>query len=167
MHNGRLFTIVGAGITVVGLIPRSMRTAGEGLLPTLSQTGAGFPDGVPTIWGSFAVWAQIFVVVALVAVVAMALRPNVAFPLDRSEASITAVAGFALLGYGVSEWLSTIDQAESLVSAFINAAEEGIISVVFSVSASSGYAIVLVGAVLIVFGGVLSLRPERIDIKRV
>jgi hypothetical protein len=51
MHNSRLFALVGVGIAVIGLFVKGLRTAGEGLLPTLSQSDAGFPDGLPTIWG--------------------------------------------------------------------------------------------------------------------
>ena len=51
MHNSRLFALVGVGIAVIGLFVKGLRTAGEGLLTTLSQSDAGFPDGLPTIWG--------------------------------------------------------------------------------------------------------------------
>ena len=47
MHNSRLFALVGVGIGAIGLFLKSLRTAGEGLLPTLSQTSGGFPDGIP------------------------------------------------------------------------------------------------------------------------
>ena len=50
MHNSRLFALVGVG-GVIGLLVKGLRTAGEGLLPTLNQTNAGSPDGIPTIWG--------------------------------------------------------------------------------------------------------------------
>ena len=132
MHNSRLFTLVGAGITLIGLFPRSIRTAGEGLLPTLSQTSAGFPDGIPTIWGALSLWSQILLVLILAGVCALALRPLRNFPMERTEASIVAVGGFAVLGYLASEWLNAMDQADALVAGFIAAAEQGVISVVFA-----------------------------------
>lgn len=85
MHNSRLFALVGAGIGIMGLFLKALTTAGEGLLPTLSQTDSGFPNGIPTIWGGLATWAQIVLVLVIGAIITLSLRPRHEDPLDRTS----------------------------------------------------------------------------------
>jgi len=161
MHNSRLFALVGAGIAVMGLFLKTLTTAGEGLLPTLSQTGVGLPDGIPTIWGGLSSWAQILLVALIATVVVLALRPVHGDPLDRTSGSIVAVIGLAMVGYAVTEWIDAGDRADALEAAFLDAFRQGIISDAYRVTASTGFMILLVGAVLVVFGGVVALRSEQ------
>ena len=155
MHNSRLFALVGVGIGAIGLFLKSLRTAGEGLLPTLSQTSGGFPDGIPTIWGGLATWAQILLASA---VVVLSLWPRHDDPLERTPALVVAVTGVSLLGYAVSEWIDAIDKADALQAGFLQASQAGVIRAAYSVSPSTGFVILLVGTILIVFSGAISLR---------
>ena len=158
MHNSRLFALVGVGIGAIGLFLKSLRTAGEGLLPTLSQTSGGFPDGIPTIWGGLATWAQILLVLLASAVVVLSLWPRHDDPLERTPALVVAVTGVSLLGYAVSEWIDAIDKADALQAGFLQASQAGVIRAAYSVSPSTGFVILLVGTILIVFSGAISLR---------
>ncbi len=158
MHNSRLFALVGVGIGVIGLFLKALTTAGEGLLPTLSQTGAAFPDGIPTIWGGLATWAQILLVLATGAIVTLSLRPRHEDAFDRTSGGIVAVLGIATLTYAVAEWADAFDKADALEAAFVQAAQQGVIPAAFSVAPSTGFVILLVGTALIVFGGVLGFR---------
>jgi hypothetical protein len=161
MHNSRLFALVGAGIGVMGLFLNALTTAGDGLLPTLSQMSSDFPNGIPTIWGGLATWAQVLLVLVIATVATLALRPRHDEPLDRTAAGVMAVLGLALMGYAVSRWLEAGDQAETLEAGFLQAAQNGIISQAYSVDPSTGFVILLVGTVLVVFGGVLGLRQDH------
>lgn len=166
MHNSRLFALVGAGIGIMGLFLKALTTAGEGLLPTLSQTAATFPDGISTIWGGLATWAQILLAILIAAVIGLALRPIHEDSLGRTSGSIVAVIGVAMLGYAVSEWIDAGDKADSLQAGFLEAARLGVISDAYTVTTSTGFVILLVGTVLVVFGGVLGLRTEHESIFR-
>ncbi len=161
MHNSRLFALVGAGIGVMSLFLEALTTGGEGLLPTLSQMSDAFPDGIATIWGGLATWAQLVLVVLIVGVVGLALRPRHDDPLDRTSATAMAVIGVAILGYGVAQWVDAGDKAEALEAGFRQAAENGIISQAYTVDTSTGFVILVVGAVLVAFGGVLGLRSDQ------
>ena len=50
MHNSLLLAPVDVSIAVIGLFVKGLCTVGEGLVPTLSQSCAEFPYGIPTIW---------------------------------------------------------------------------------------------------------------------
>lgn len=162
MHNSRLFPLVGVGIAVIGLFLKSLTTAGEGLLPTLSQMEAAFPEGIATIWGGLAMWAQILLLLIITAVVGITLRPNHELPIDRVEGAVVSILGIALIGYAVSRWVDAGARAEDLEIGFAQAAQADIIPAAYSVSTSAGFVILLVGASLILFGGVVSLRREQI-----
>lgn len=161
MHNSRLFALVGTGIGIMGLFLKSLTTSGQGLLPTLSQTSGSFPDGIPTIWGGLATWAQVLLVLLIAAVIGLSLRPRHEEPYEQASAGIVAVIGLAMLGYAVSEWIDAGDKADALQAGFLQAAQAGVIPTAHSVTTSTGFIVLLVGTVLIVFGGVLSLRSDQ------
>ncbi len=160
MHNSRLFALVGVGIGIMGLFLPSLNTAGEGLLPTLAQSSGGFPDGIPTIWGGLATWAQVLLVILITVVVVIAFRPPHEDPLDRTSTSIVAVIGVAVLGYAVSQWADAADKADQLEAGFLQAAQAGIIPAAYSVAPSTGFVVLLVGTVLVTFAGILGFRYE-------
>jgi hypothetical protein len=161
MHNSRLFALVGTGIGIMGLFLKALTTEGEGLLHTLSQTSAGFPDGIPTIWGGLATWAQVMLVIFIAAVVVLALRPVHEEPFDRTSGGAVAVIGLAMLGYALSEWIDAGDKAESLQAGFLQAAQADVIPTAHTVATSTGFIILLVGTVLVVFGGALGFRTDH------
>ena len=163
MHNSRLFALVGAGIGIMGLFLKALTTAGEGLLPTLSQTGSGFPNGIPTIWGGLATWAQIVLVLVIGAIITLSLRPRHEDPLDRTSGGIVAVLGIAMLAYAVTEWADAFDKSDTFEAGFLQAAQAGVIPASFSVAPSTGFVILLVGTALVVFGGVLGFRTGDHD----
>lgn len=160
MHNSRLFALVGVGIGIMGLFLQALTTAGEGLLPTLSQTDSDFPDGIPTIWGGLATWAQVLLVLLIGSVIAISLRPLHKLPLDRTSGGIVAVLGFVMFAFSVSEWADAGDKADSLEFGFLQAAQADIIPAAYTVSTSTGFVILLVGTALVVYAGILSLRRE-------
>jgi hypothetical protein len=158
MHSSRLYPIVGVVVGIVGLFIKALTTDGEGLLPTLSQASDAFPDGIPTIWGGLATWAQFMIVILIAVVLVAALRPVISDQLDRTTGAVVAVVGVAMLAYTVSEWLDAGDKADALQAGFLQAAQGGIIPDAYTVNTSVGFIILLVGTVLVAFGGALGFR---------
>ena len=58
------------------------------------------------------------------------------------------------------EWIDAIDKADALESAFFQANQAGLIPISYSVTTSGGFVILLVGTILVVFGGILGLRSD-------
>ena len=106
-------------------------------------------------------WAQVLLVILAAAVVTLALWPRHDDPMERTPSSVMAVIGLAMLAYAVVRWIDAIDKADVLESAFAQAAQGGVINSAYSVTTSAGFVILLVGTILVVFGGVLSLRRDH------
>ena len=70
----------------------------------------------------------------------------------------TAVVGVALLGYALVKWLDASDSADTLEAGFAQAAGAGITGVeAWSVSASIGFFVLMLGMAIVAIGGVMSL----------
>ena len=99
MHVHRRVALAGVIVGIVGLFVKSLTTDREAVLPALSQQSDTFPDGIPTIWGGLATWAQIVLAVLIIVVVALALMPERSETYRRPMAFETAVIGVVVLAY--------------------------------------------------------------------
>jgi len=158
MHLHRLTALAGVVIGVIGLFFSGLSTNGEAALPLLSQQSDSFPDGIPTIWGGLATWAQIVLVILIIAVIAIALMPERTETYQRMMAVETAVIGVALLGYALVKYLDASDSADTLEAGFAQAAGAGIPNIqAWSVNPSVGFFVLMLGTVLVALGGLMSL----------
>lgn len=160
MHRNRLIALAGVIIGIIGLFMTSLTTDGEELLPSLNQADPSFPDGIPTIWGGLDTWAQILLVIFIIVVVVIAVRPDIARPLDRNSSMIVAVIGVALLAYAVVKFVDAGDKAQNLADAFGQAFAGGAIPAAFEVSRGVGFVVLVVGTVLVTAGGALGFFGE-------
>lgn len=161
MHVHRMMALVGALIGIVGLFFSGLTTDGEAALPALSQASDAFPDGIPTIWGGLASWAQIVLVILILAVVALAVRPVRSATYDKMGAGVTAGIGVALFVYAIVKYLDASDSADTLAGGFAQAAAGGIPGIeAWSVSAGSGFFVLIAGTLLVIAGGAMSLMAK-------
>ena len=151
MHTGRLFALTGVIIGIVGLFLKALSTDGE----------AYSPDPIPTIWGGLDTWAQIVLVILMIAVVALAIYGARAAAMDRNSSMVTAVIGAALLVYAVIKMLDAGDEAENLQNGFAQAAAGGAIPEAYTVGTGIGFLILIVGTVLVIAGGLSGLRSSE------
>lgn len=157
MHTSRLFAVGGVIVGVIGLFMTALRTDGASLLPTLNAANPAFPDGIPTIWGGLATWAQIVLVILILVVLVLAFRPDRSAPYSQTDGAVTAVIGVALLAYTIIKWMEAGDEAETLAGAFGQAAGGGLIPTAFSVGTGIGFLVLLVGTVLVAAGGIIAM----------
>jgi hypothetical protein len=155
MHRNRLIALAGVIIGIIGLALEGVTTEGEALLPTLNAANPAFPDGISTIWGGLASWAQPVLVILILAVVVLALRPDRAESMHRTSSMVVSVIGVALLAYAVVKMIDTGDTADRLQAAFAEAASAGAIPGAFTVATGFGFLILIVGTVLVTFGGAM------------
>ena len=161
MHLHRLMAWVGVVIGVVGLFFVGLSTDGEGVLPALSQQSDSVPDGIPTIWGGLDTWAQVVLVVFIIATIGVAFVGARSETYDRTGALVTAVIGVALLAYAVIKYLDAGDKADTLEGGFAQAAGAGIPGVeAWTVSPSIGFFVLMLGTVLVAAAGVLSMMGK-------
>lgn len=161
MHTGRLFALAGVIIGIIGLFLEALSTDGAGLLPALSAENPAFPESIPTIWGGLDTWAQVALVVLIIAVVILALLGVRSAAMSRESSLITAGIGVVLLVYVVIKMFDARDEAEALHGAFAQAAGAGAIPQAFTVSAGIGFLILIVGTVLVIAGGFSGLRTSE------
>lgn len=158
MHLHRLTALAGVVIGVIGLFFSGLTTAGEAALPLLSQQSDAFPDGIPTIWGGLATWAQIVLVILIIVVVGLAFMGNRNETYQRTMAMETAVIGVALLAYAVVKYLDATDSAETLEGGFAQAAGAGIPGIeAWTVTPSVGFFVLMLGTVVVALAGLMSL----------
>lgn len=157
MHRNRLFVLAGVVIGVIGLFMKSLTTDGEEFLPALHQADPGFPDGIPTIWGGLDTWAQVVLVILIAVLLFLALRPVLSNGFDRMSSMIAAVIGVALLAYAIVKFLDAGDKATDLAGALGQAAAGGAIPTAFEVGRGIGFVVLIVGTVLVIYGGAAGL----------
>ena len=174
MHYGRITTVVGSVLAIIGLGLKSASSAatsagpeGVSLLPSLSAATEGaIPDGFdrifPAIQSDNAAGAWIFVI-ALVAVLGLSLVPDIKEALGRMNALIVTTLGVLMLVIGGLATRGALDDASDLQAAFSDMAAGGLIPVSFTVSISFGWYLLAIGGVLAAIGGVLQLmaRPDE------
>ena len=158
----RLMALTGVLIGIIGLFFSGLSTDGKGVLEALSQQNDSFPDGVPTIWGGLDAWAQIVLVILIIVTVALAVMPDRLLTYDRTGATITAVIGVALLGYAFVKYLDAGDSADTLEAGFAQAAGAGVPGVqAWTVSPSIGFFVLMLGTVLVLAAGIMSLIASK------
>ena len=157
MHWTRVWTLFGVILGVVALFMKGATTDGEELLPALAESGAAFPDGIPTIWGGLDTWVQVVVVIAIFAVVALAIMPPIDTPEKKPFALTTTVIGVALLVYAIVKFVEARDDASTLQDGFAEAAAAGAIPAAFTVSAGWGFYLLIAGTAMVAIGGLAML----------
>jgi len=154
--------LAGAAIGIAGLFFSSLTTDGQAALEALSQQSNAFPDGIPTIWGGLDGWAQVVLVILIIVTVALAVMPDRSLTYDRTGAGITAVIGLALLAYAFVKYLDAGDSADTLEAGFAQAAAAGTPGVqAWTVSPSIGFFVLMIGTVLVLGAGVMSLIANK------
>jgi hypothetical protein len=162
MHLHRLMALTGVIVGIIGLFFSGLRTDGESVLPALSAQSDSFPDGIPTIWGGLDGWAQILLVILIIVTIALAVMPVRSETYDKTNAGITAVIGLALLAYAFVKYLDAVDKADNLEAGFAQAAGAGIPGVVaWGVRPSIGFFVLMIGTILVLAAGVLSLIATK------
>jgi hypothetical protein len=152
----------GVVIGVIGLFMKSLVTDGEAALPDLNAASPeSFPDGIPTIWGGLDGWAQIVLVILIIAVVFLAVRPVIGDALSRTDSMIVGVIGIALLAYAVIKWMDAGDKADALAGGFTQAAEAGLLPAALEVTRGVGFFVLIVGTVLVAAAGALGLMGRN------
>ncbi len=164
MHFHRLTALAGVVVGIIGLFFSSLTTDGEAALPALSQQSDSFPDGIPTIWGGLDAWAQVVLVVLIVATVAIALMPERSLPFDKTMAPIVSVIGVAVLAYAIVKALDASDSADNLEAGFAQAAGVGVPGVAaWPVEIGIGFFVLIVGAAVVAVGGLLSMLANSAE----
>lgn len=164
MHYGRITTVVGAVLALVGLGLTSASSAAEELMPALNEATAGaVPEGFDRIftamWDDNAAGTGIFLI-ALVAVLGLSLIPEIKEALSRMNALIVTVLGVVMLVVGVIATKGALDDASALQDAFAAMAQGGQIPEAFTVSISLGWYLLPIGGALAAIGAVLQLMKR-------
>ena len=166
MQYGRITTIVGGVLAIIGLGLKSASSGAEDLLSTLNAANPAFPDGFDRIftamWDDNAAGTAIFLI-ALVAVIGVSFVPDIKDALSRMNSLVVTVLGFVMLIIGIIATLGALDDATALQDALGQAFAGGLIPEAFSVSITVGWYLLPIGGALAAVGGVLQLiaRPDE------
>jgi hypothetical protein len=166
MQYGRITTLVGAVLALIGLGLKSASSDAEDILPDLNAANPAFPDGFDRIftamWNDNAAGTAIFLI-ALVAVIGVSLIPNIKDALSRMNALAVTVLGVLMLIIGGVAAKGALDDADTLQTGLAGAFEAGLIPQAFTVSISVGWYLLALGGVIAAIGGVLGLiaRPDE------
>ncbi|MEN8235615.1 MAG: hypothetical protein ABFR89_11925 [Actinomycetota bacterium] len=158
MHWTRIWTLFGVVLGVAALFTKGATSDGEELLPALSQApDSGFPDGIPTIWGGLATYAQVIVVIAILAVIVFAFMPPLGKPEANTYALATVLIGVALLIYTMIEFMGARDDAQALADGFGQAAAAGAIPAAFTVTVGYGFYLLMAATAFVAIGGLVMI----------
>jgi len=166
MHYGRITTVVGSVLAIIGLGLRSASSGGEDLLPALSQQNPAFPDGfdriLTALWNDNVGGTLVFLI-SLVVVLGLSLIPDIKVALSRMNALIITVLGVVMMVVGGIATSGALDDADTLQAGFAQAFGGGLIPEAYTVSISLGWYLLALGGVLAAIGGVLQLiaRPDE------
>ena len=166
MQYGRITTLVGAVLALIGLGLKSASSDAEAILPDLNAANPAFPDGFDRIltamWNDNAAGTAIFLI-ALVAVIGVSLIPNIKDALSRMNALAVTVLGVLMMIIGGIAAKGALDDADTLQTGLAGAFEAGLIPQAFTVSISVGWYLLVLGGVIAAIGGVLGLiaRPDE------
>ncbi len=167
MHYGRITTVVGSVLAIVGLGLKSASSDAEDLMPSLNEATAGaVPDGFDRIftamWNDNSAGTAVFLI-CLAVVLVVSLVPDIKEALSRMNGLIAAVLGVVMMIVGIVATVGALDDASSLQDAFAQMAAGGQIPEAFTVSISFGWYLLPIGGVLAAIGGVLALiaRPDE------
>ena len=167
MHYGRITTVVGSILAIIGLGLKSASSDAEGLMPALSAATAGaIPDGfdrvVTAMWDKGAAGTAVFVI-ALATVLVATLLPNLKVAMARMNALIVTVLGVVMMVFGGIAAGQALDDASDLQNAFTAMAAGGQLPQAFAVTVSYGWYMLPLGGAIAAIGGVLQLiaRPDE------
>jgi len=167
MHYGRITTVVGSVLAIIGLGLMSASSAAEDLMPSLSEATAGaVPDGFDRIlismWDDNLAGTSIFLL-ALVAVLGVSLVPDIKEALTRMNGLVVTVLGVVMMIVGIVATVAALGDASDLQDAFGQMAAGGQIPEAYTVSISVGWYLLVIGGVVAAIGGVLALiaRPDE------
>lgn len=166
MQYGRITTIVGAVLAIIGLGLKSASSGAEDILPTLNAANPAFPDGFDRVftamWNDNSAGTAIFLI-ALVAVIGVSLVPEIKDALSRMNSIVVTVLGVVMLVIGVIATAGALDDASDLQDALGQAFAGGLIPEAFSVSITLGWYLLPIGGAIASVGGVLQLiaRPDE------
>lgn len=166
MHYGRIVIVVGAVLGAIGFIPQSASSAGEELLPQLSQANPAFPSGFDSTFTALyndTAAAAIIYLIAAIAALGTTFMPPFKEAMNRMMALTATVLGVVMLVIGVFSTMGASDDASTLQDAFGQAAAGGLIPEAYTVSIGWGWYLLILAGVVVAVGGVLSLmaRPNE------
>lgn len=167
MHYGRITTVVGSVLAIIGLGLTSASSDAEDLMPSLNEATAGaVPDGFDRIlmamWDKNSAGTAIFLL-CLAVVLVVSLIPDIKEALSRMNGLIVAVLGVLMMIIGIIATMGALDDASDLQDAFAGMAAGGQLPEAFTVSISFGWYMLVIGGVIAAIGGVLALiaRPDE------
>lgn len=167
MHLGRIVTLVGSVLAVIGLGLQSASSNGEELLPGLNKaTDGAFPAGfdrvITALWNENSSAAGIFVI-TLVVVLGLSLIPDIKVALSRMYALVVTALGVVMLIIGGFAVSGAQDDADALGAGFAQLFSAGSIPAAFTVTTSWGWYMLALAGALVAIGGVLQLiaRPDE------
>jgi hypothetical protein len=166
MQYGRITTIVGSVLAIIGLGLKSASSSAEEILPTLNAANPDFPDGFDRIftamWDDNAVGTAVFVI-ALVVALGVSFVPDIKDALSRMNALVVTVLGVVMVVIGVIATVGALDDASTLQDGLAQAFAGGLIPEAFTVSITIGWYLLPLGGALAAIGGVLALinRPDE------
>ena len=167
MHYGRILILIGAVGAVIGFLLTSASSAGEEALVLLNQADpASWPSGFSSTWTALYIdtaWAAIVYAIGLVGALIIAFMPPLDQAVKRLYGLAAAVLGIVMLVIGVVATLGAGDDAEALQNGFAQAAAAQAIPDAYTVSIGFGWYLLVLSALLIAIGGVVSLiaRPDE------
>ncbi len=170
MHYGRILAVVGVVVGAIGLVLTSATSAGEAVLPALSQADPAFPSGFDTTWTALyndTSWAAIVFALAALISLAIALIPPIGESMKRLYGLTAAVLGVLMLVIGIFATLGAGDRADTLQAGFAQAAQAGSIPEAYTVSIGFGWYLWSIAGALVAIGGIVSLiaRPDETAIE--
>ncbi len=167
MTMSRLLTLLGGGFVVGASMTPAIRTDGLAALAAMHEASPDVPSGIPTLWSALDPWMRIAVVVFVTVAVVMALRPPLAAHMARIDGAIVAVAAGITLVIAVLALVRARQDAAALADAFARFTDAGTIATTYDAAPGTGFVLFVLGPVLAVAGGVVSViapdpdRPPR------
>jgi len=166
MHYGRITTVVGSVLAIIGFGLKSASSGAEPLMPALNLANSLIPSEferiVVKIWDRSAAGA-IVLILALAVILVVTLLPDLKEAMGRLNALIVTVMGVVLLIGGIIVAGKAISDADDLQGAFSAMALGELIPQAFTVDVSLGWYMIPLGGAVAAIGGVLQLiaRPDE------
>lgn len=169
MHYGRITTIIGSILAIIGLGLKSAssQTAAEAIMPALNvATEGAIPDAfdrvVTAMWNKGSAGTAVLLI-ALGVVLVVTLMPNLKEAMSRMNALIVTVMGVVMVVVGGIAASRALSDASDLQDAFALMFAGGQLPAAFTVSASIGWYMLPLGGALAAIGAVLQLiaRPDE------
>lgn len=166
MHYGRILALVGVVVGAIGFVLTSATSAGDAVLPALSQADPAFPSGFDNTWTALyndTAWAAIVFALAGLTSLAIAFIPPIDESMKRLYGLTATVLGILMLLIGIFATLGAGDRGDTLQAGFAQAAQAGLIPEAYTVSIGFGWYLWSIAGALVAIGGIVSLiaRPDE------